>query len=191
MESLDETFGPRVSLGRRRTRLLAGAGLLLAGVPAAAIGLHGLVLGLFARSLGQAAAAQTAIALVGLFVPAAFAVAVLRLPAARPVKLAAVGGVVLATLAAALFLITVPTGAFATGTIPADVVLLYLAGTVVAVGAPIATIGAALAAADGGRPAGPRSLPRSRDRSATPPAAASTDGGRDGDRLEFLLDDGR
>lgn len=190
MESLDDTFGPRVPTGSRRTRLLVGAGLLLGGVPLSAFLLHGWLLDRLAGPLGAGPAAQTAIALGGLFVPVAFAAAVLRLPASRPVKLSAVAGVVLATISAALFLITVPTGAFRAGTIPASVAIPYLLGTVMAAGAPLATIAAAVAAesTSTSRPtawAGPNALD-DRPRVGT---VRSTDGGREPDRLAFLLDE--
>lgn len=190
MESLDDTFSPRVTLGRPRTRLVAGALLLVVAVPIAAIAFHRVALDLLAALVGQTAARQTTVALTGLFVPAAFAVAVLRLPAARPVKLVAVGGVVTAALAAALFLITVPTDAYRAGAIPPTVVLLYLAGAVVAVGAPLSTIAAALRTGGGSRRQAERPTRVTMSDSSGPPRTVHpTDGGRERDRLEFLLDD--
>lgn len=190
MESLDDTFGPRGSIGGPRTRLVAGALLLFVAVPVATIAFHRVALDLLAGTVGRTAAQQTAIALTGLFVPAAFALAVLRLPAARPVKLLAVGGVVLATLAAALFLITVPTSAYRAGAIPADVIFLYLAGVLVAVGAPLATIAAALYSGHGSsQDRGGPTVSVSPERSGPSKTTHPTDGGRQRDRLEFLLDD--
>lgn len=190
MESLDDTFGRRLPLGRPRTRLVAGALLLVVAVPVAAVAFHRVALDLLVGWVGQAAARQTTVALTGLFVPAAFAVAVLRLPAARPVKLVAVGGVVMAALAAAMFLITVPTDAYRAGVIPPTVILVYLAGTVVAVGAPLSTIAAALRTGGGSRGRAERTTRSAMsDRSAPSRTVHPTDGGRERDRIEFLLDD--
>ncbi len=188
MESLDDTFGPRVPLGKR-TRLLGGFVVLLCGVPVAAIAIHRLVIGVSSAWIPPAAAAQTAVALSGLFIPAAFALAVLRLPAARPVKLAAVGGMVAATLAIALFLITVSPGAFRAGVVPPIVGLLYLAGGLVSVTAPLATMLASIDA-EGDRS---RSTRQGRIPGERGPGPSDnplpTDGGQEPDRLDFLLDD--
>lgn len=191
MDSLDDTFGPRVSIGGRRTRLIGGALLLLGGLPVAAVAFHRLVLDFLMGSVGAAAAAQSAIALSGLFVPAVSGLAVLRLPASRVVKLAAVGGVVIAALATALFLITVPTAAFQTGAVPTTVQILYLTGTVVAVGAPFATIAAALSSSDDRRASVTGSPGGEGGGSGHPSTAMPTDGGYERNRLEFLLDDDR
>lgn len=189
MESLDDTFGPRIPLGSQRARVVGGFVVLLGGVPLAAIAVHRLVIGVFSAWIAPAAATQTAVALSGLFVPAAFALAVLRLPAARPVKLAAVGGVVAATLAVALFLITVSPGAFRAGVLPPTVGVLYGAGALVSVTAPLATMVASiLAGPDRPGTTGQRRIP-GQVGTGSSDNPLPTDGGRAPDRLDFLLDD--
>ena len=191
MESLDDTFGPRVPLGSRRTRLLVGAAILLGAVPVATVHLHGLLLDHFVTSMELAAAQQTAIALSALFLPTVFAISLHRLPASRAVRLAAVGGVVLDTLVAALFLIVVPSTAVSGGTIPLSIVTVYGVGAVVAIGAPLATIVAAIYQEDGSAatPKGVNS--KSSTGTARNATAMPTDGGRERDGLDFLLDDDR
>jgi hypothetical protein len=187
MESLDDTFGPPIPVGSRRTRLLIGAAILLGGVPIATVQLYELLLKQFGASMGPAAAQQTAIALSALFVPTVFAISLLRLPASRGVRLAAVGGVVLDTLVAALFLIVVPAAMVVA--IPGWITIVYGIGAVVAIGAPLATIVAALYRGD------ETSRPTMRIASSTTGSASKertgmpTDGGRARDRLNFLLDD--
>ena len=189
MQSLDDTFGPRVPIGSRRTRLLVGAAILLGAVPVATVRLYGLLLDHFITSMAMAAAQQTALALSALFLPAVFAISLVRLPASRVVRLAAVGGVVLDTLVAALFLIIVQSAAVAA--IPAWISVVYGIGVVVAIGAPLATIVAALYRGDEmSRPTKPIAS-NSTSTGSNNANAMPTDGGRERDRLNFLLDEDR